>query len=109
MWVLNLLNGGTCTKAGESPLQGDCGEFDSFYLHTSNNCGWLGKALLNLAEYKFIFILQVVSYCEIICYTCLGSQVVNDSRLLTCPERFIGSNPILSAFWRFKSSHGFLV
>lgn len=37
MWALNLLNGGTCTKAGESPLQGDCGEFDSLYLHTSNS------------------------------------------------------------------------
>ena len=101
MWVLNLLNGGAYTKAGESPLQGDCGEFDSLYLHTSNSFCWLGKALFNLAEYKFIFILQVVSYCEIICYTCLGSQVDNDSRLLTCPERFIGSNPILSATFYF--------
>lgn len=36
MWVLNLLNGGACTKAGESPLQGDCGEFDSLHFHTSN-------------------------------------------------------------------------
>ena len=53
MWVLNLLNGGACTKAGESPLQGDCGEFDSLHLHTSNSFCWLGKALSNLAEYKF--------------------------------------------------------
>lgn len=31
-----LTKWGACTKAGESPLQGDCGEFDSLHLHTSN-------------------------------------------------------------------------
>ena len=32
-WGVTKINGLACSKAGDSPLQGECGEFDSHLVH----------------------------------------------------------------------------
>lgn len=61
--------GAACTKAGESPLQGDCEGFDSLLLHESE--GWV-----RIPDHlPFVLRRQMVAM-RIVCGWCSGSTLM---------------------------------